>query len=164
MKTHVWKLAIILGLPGCYTTLAPVNQGSDPAAPVQRIEVEHRVVDPWFPGVPWYGYGFYGGAYLYDPYYRYYYSDPWWYLPPAANDPAEDNPAIGSLGDSPAPPPGVRQRRTQDPNAAANKRGQKREKREKRGVEERRTTRGTLDSPTAPHPSNPNRGKASDDR
>ena len=161
MKNLLWLVALLPSLPACYTTLAAVDQDADSAPPVQRIEVEHRLVDPWCRGLPWYGYGFYSGAYLYDPYYRYYYSDPWWYTPPAEKDPHADYPTIGSLGDSPPLPPGARQSRSRDPNSAASRAQQQRRKRpEKR----RRATRGTLDdAPSSPRPANPRREQAADD-
>ncbi len=105
----VFCLLIPISAIGCYTALSPLDAVEDEE--IQTLRVEHHLVDPWWayrPGYGYqpYGYGYLGALYLYDPYYSYYYGDPWWYIP-RYDDEGDDprGPAVGTVGDAPAPAP-----------------------------------------------------------
>ncbi|MAE70934.1 MAG: hypothetical protein CME06_10755 [Gemmatimonadetes bacterium] len=98
---------------GCYTTLRPPDSVEEDD--VETLRVEHHFADPYWAFGRWtyfpYGYGAAGALYLYDPYYDYYYGDPWWYLPDEGEDepPPPRGPVVGTIGDAPPPPPRVRE-------------------------------------------------------
>ncbi len=109
----LWLLLVPISTIGCYTALRP--PGPDVDDDVETLRVEHHFADPYGAFGRWsyfpYGYGAARAFYLYDPYYDYYYGDPWWYLPDVEDDdpPPPRGPVVGTIGDAPPPPPRVRE-------------------------------------------------------
>ncbi len=96
----LWLLLVPISTIGCYTALRP--PGPDVDDDVETLRVEHHFADPYGAFGRWsyfpYGYGAARAFYLYDPYYDYYYGDPWWYLPDVEDDdpPPPRGPVVGT--------------------------------------------------------------------